>query len=248
MVIWWRLVSAAGEGVIARRPVLLCEVPMKKNTPGRPRVVEITDPQRRTLTAISRHVARFGYPPTLIELADTLGITHPSAHDQVNQLVRKGYLRREPNKARGLTVVQEPPLDTDELVPVPIIGRIAAGLPILAEENIEGEVLVDARTATRGRCFALHIVGDSMTGADIRDGDLVIVRQQPVAENGDIVAALLGDEATVKRLSIREEVIELRPENARYKPIPVRPEDEMRIIGKVVAVRKVGKEKKTGIE
>ena len=221
---------------------------MKKNTPGRPRIVEITEPQRRTLAAISHHAARLGYPPTILELAEFLGITNASAHDQVSQLVRKGYLRREPNKARGLTVVKEPPLDADELVPVPIIGKIAAGRPILAEENIEGEVLVDARTASRGRCFALRVAGDSMTGADIRNGDLVIVRQQSVAESGDIVAALLGDEATVKRLSIREEVIELKPENARYKPILVQPGEEIRIIGKVVAVRKIGKEKNTGIE
>ncbi len=118
---------------------------------------------------------------------------------------------------------------------VPIVGRVAAGPPILADENIIGEVLVDSRVARHGRCFALEVQGDSMIDADIDDGDLVVVRQQPLAESGDIVVALLGEEATVKRLYIRDETIELRPENTSHRPITVGPEDELRILGKVVA-------------
>lgn len=214
-------------------------VEAKKRRGKRP-VEEITGPQRRTLSEIRSFAARRGFPPTIKELADILGISHASAHDQVNQLVRKGYLRREPLKARGLTVVKEPLMDADDLVSVPIVGKIAAGRPILAEEHIEGEVLVDARTASRGCCFALRVAGDSMSGANIRDGDLVIVRQQPVAENGDIVAALLGDEATVKRLFIQDDKIELRPENPKHRPIPVGPDEAINIIGKVIAVRRSG--------
>jgi len=205
---------------------------------GRKPVAEITGPQRRTLREILRFTTRRGFPPTMAELADSLGISQASAHEQVGQLERKGYLRREPNKARGLVVVKQPVDDVEDVLPVPIIGTVAGGTPLLAEENRVGEVLVEARLARSGRYFALRVTGDSMAGAGIRDHDLVIVRQQPVAESGDIVVALLGDDATVKRLFIREHQIELRPENPKYKPMPIGAEDDLRIIGKVVAVRR----------
>ncbi|RMD62636.1 MAG: transcriptional repressor LexA [Planctomycetota bacterium] len=211
----------------------------RKGGPGRRPIVSITEHQRRTLREIRDFIARKGYPPTIQELAEILGITHASAHAQVNQLVRKGYLKREPRKARGLAVVREPEDEITDLVPVPILGRVAAGQPLFAEENIIGEVLAEGGTASRGRCFALVVDGDSMIKADIHEGDLVIVRQQPVAESGDIVVALLGEEATVKRLYIREEKIELRPENPKYPPIPIGPSEDLRILGKVVGVRRL---------
>jgi repressor LexA len=163
----------------------------------------------------------------------------------VNQLVRKGYLKREPRKARGIAIIREPEDDVPDLVAVPIVGRVAAGQPILAEENIVGEVLVEGGIARSGRCFALEVTGDSMVDAGIRERDLVVVREQAVAENGDIVVALLEDEATVKRLFIRDERIELRPENPKYRPIPVGPDDGLRILGKVVAVRRPGSNNQT---
>lgn len=205
---------------------------------GRKPVAEITGPQRRTLKEIQRFTTRQGFPPTIAELAESLGISQASAHEQVCQLERKGYLRREAHKARGLVIVKQPVDDVEDLVPVPIIGTVAGGAPLLAEENRIGEVLVDSRIARSGRCFALRVTGDSMAGAGICDSDLVVVRQQPVAESGDIVVALLGDDATVKRLFIREYEIELRPENPKYKPIPIRADDDLRILGKVVAVRR----------
>jgi repressor LexA len=204
---------------------------------GRRPVEEISDPQRSTLKEIRRFTNQRGFPPTMKELADILGISHASAHGQVNQLVRKGYLKREPRKARGIAIVRELEDLVPDLVAVPIVGLVAAGRPILAEENIIGEVLVEGRIARSGRCFALEVTGDSMVNAGIREHDLVVVRQQPVAENGDIVVAMLENEATVKRLFIREEKIELRPENPKHRPIPVGPDDELRILGKVVAVR-----------
>jgi repressor LexA len=172
------------------------------------------------------------------ELADILGISHASAHGQVSQLVRKGYLKREARKARGIVILRDPEDDVPDLVAVPIVGRVAAGQPILAEENIVGELLVEGGVARSGRCFALEVAGDSMVDAGIRERDLVVVREQAVAENGDIVVALLEDEATVKRLFIRDEKIELRPENPNHRPIPVGPDDGLRILGKVVAVRR----------
>ncbi len=154
----------------------------------------------------------------------------------MGRLVRKGFVRRESRKARGLTVMREPPDEVLQLMAVPIVGRVAAGQPILAEENVGGEVLVDSRAARSGRCFALEVQGDSMIDAGIHDQDLVVVREQPVAESGDIVVALLEEEATVKRLFIRDERIELRPENPELDPMPIGPDDGLRIVGKVVAV------------
>ena len=210
----------------------------KKSKPrGRRPIDEITEPQRNTLAEISDFIARKGYPPSIKELAEILGIAQMSTHQQIVQLIRKGYLKREPGTARGLTVLREPDSRLKELVPVPIVGKVAAGVPILAVENITGEILIDDKAARSGRCFALSVSGDSMTGAGINDGDLVIVRQQQVAESGDIVVALLDDEATVKRLYVRDARIELRPENPKHKPIPIGPDDDLRILGKVVAVR-----------
>ncbi len=208
---------------------------MSSQSRGRPRVEEITGPQRRTLGELRRFTGQQGFPPTIQELADILGISTPSVRDQVSQLVRKGYVKREAKKARGLTILREPTEEVLKLRTVPIVGKVAASQPILAEKYIIGEVLVDSRVARHGRCFALEVQGDSMIDADIDDGDLVVVRQQPLAESGDIVVALLGEEATVKRLYIRDETIELRPENPGHRPITVGPEDELRILGKVVA-------------
>lgn len=208
--------------------------------PGRKPTAEITDAQTRTLKAIRKFVDQRGFPPTSAELGEMLNITNASAHDQISQLVRKGYLKREPGKARGLTIVREPASPMLGLVSVPIIGRVAAGLPILADENVVGEVLVESSVVSGGRFFALEVQGDSMKGGGINEGDTLIVRQQPVSESGDIVVALLEDEATVKRLYIRDDQIELRPENPRYKPIPIGADDDLRIVGKVVAVRGSG--------
>jgi repressor LexA len=119
-------------------------------------------------------------------------------------------------------------------------GQVEAGPAMLAEENRLGELLVDQTIASRGRCFALRVSGDSMVGAGMNDGDVVICRQQPVAESGEIVVALLGEEATVKRLYIHGDRIELRPENKRYKPIVIGPDDNLSILGKVVAARQSG--------
>lgn len=205
--------------------------------PGRKLTAEITDPQLRTLRAIRKFVDQRGFPPTAAELGEMLSITNASAHDQISQLVRKGYLKREPGKARGLTIVRDPVGAVLGLVSVPVIGRVAAGVPILADENVIGEVLVESSAVSGGRFFALAVEGDSMKNAGIKNGDTLIVRQQPVSESGDIVVALLEEEATVKRLYIGDDRIELRPENPNYKPMLIGPDDDLRIVGKVVAVR-----------
>lgn len=123
----------------------------------------------------------------------------------------------------------------DDRAAIPLLGTVAAGPLSLAEERRVGDVLVDRNLAARGKCFALQVRGNSMVGAGIKAGDVVIVLQQPVAENGDIVVGLVGDEATVKELSIQGDRIELKPRNPGYRPIPVGPDDDFRILGKVIS-------------
>jgi repressor LexA len=207
---------------------------------GRRPVEELTDSQRRVLREIQDFIAQRDFPPTGKELASRLGISTATAHEQIGQLVRKGYLRREPRKARGIFLARIPDDRPADLAPLPLLGTVPAGSPLLAEENILGEVWVDRKLVASGRCFALQVTGESMRDASINDGDMVIVRQQPVAENGDIVVALLDDEATVKRLSIRDHEIELRPENPKFRSMQIGPEHELRIVGKVIAVRRGG--------
>ena len=204
---------------------------------GRRAVAGLTPAQERALATIRQFSSRHGFPPTVKELGQELGVAPASAHELMTALERKGYLRRSPGKARSLEILRQPGPETTQLVAVPIVGRVPAGMPLLAAENVIGELLVDGRTA-RGRCFALEIEGDSMIDADIQNGDYVIVRQQPVAEPGEIVVAMLGGEATVKRLHIAGDTIELRPENQAFSPIPIGPDDDLRILGKVVAVRR----------
>jgi len=201
---------------------------------GRSKTEKITPLQRETLEEICRYIDAKGYPPTVKELSVTFGISHSSVHERINQLVRKGYLKREGRKARGLTVVKRPKDMAADLVAVAVVRTVAAGEPVLAEGNIVGEVLIDAATVKSGEFFALRASGDSMTGAGINDGDLIIVRRQQLAENGDIVVAVLNGETTVKRLRLEDRRIELVPENPGLAPVKVRPEDDLRILGKVV--------------
>lgn len=213
--------------------------------PGQPKKrgpkpkLEITTPQRRTLLEIEGYMRRHSFAPTIQELATALEISPASAHEQVNQLVRKGFLRRAGGKSRGLVVLRKSQDKPSRLSPIPLIGTVAAGMPILAEENMLGEVLVEEDLAKGDLCFALKIEGESMKSAGIGDGDIVIVRRQPLAECGDIVVALVDGEATVKRLFFRENVIELQPDSPvkKYRPIAIGPETDLRIVGKVVAVR-----------
>jgi repressor LexA len=205
---------------------------------GRPRIASITEPQQRTLRAIEDWLRAREYPPTIQELADALGITPATTHAQVKQLERKGYIKRESRKARGLVLLRSPGEPLLDLVQIPLVGTVAAGRPLGAEENVLGHLLVERRHCRSSRCFALRVTGESMQDADIHDGDTVIVRQQPLAQHNDIVVALVDGEATVKRLYLQEQVIELRPENSSYRPISIGPDTDLRIVGKVLAVHR----------
>ena len=211
---------------------------MNRDDPSRPgpKPIEgLTGSQTRLMEAIQTFINNRNIPPTIQELADGLGVKGATVHEQIGKLVKKGYLKKTPRKARSLEILRQAP-SVSRLVSVPIVGRVAAEVPIFATENRVGEILVESNVA-QGRCFALEVLGDSMIDADIHERDIVIVRQQPLAENGDIVVALLGDEATVKRLFISGDRIELRPANTAYAPILIAPDDELKILGKVLAIR-----------
>ncbi|MGH3899119.1 MAG: transcriptional repressor LexA [Pseudonocardiaceae bacterium] len=205
----------------------------------------LTPRQRRVLEVIRDWVRRFGYPPSVREIGQAVGLTSTSsvAH-QLRALERKGYLRRDPNRPRAVGVrPAESTPDTPETseipsarpIPifVPVVGRIAAGGPVLAEQAVEDVFPLPKEIVGEGSLFLLRVAGDSMVEAAITDGDWVVVRQQPTAENGDIVAAMIDAEATVKTFKRRDGHVWLLPHNPAYEPIPG---DEATVLGRVVAV------------
>ncbi len=196
---------------------------------------ELTPRQRRILDFISETVRDRGYPPTVREIGEAVGLTSSSSvHAQLANLERRGKLRKDPTKPRAMTLSQP----KGEAVVVPLLGRIAAGTPVLADENVEDYLTVPTTFAGTGEHFALRVEGDSMVGAGILDGDVVVIRSRSDAASGDIVAALLPgpaeSEATVKRLKRDRGRIMLVPENPALQPFEMDPDG--RILGTVVAV------------
>jgi repressor LexA len=177
-----------------------------------------------------------GKPPTVREIGERFGTASSSVFDVIKALERKGYLTRSDGFSRCITLTAKAGGGRGDTVHVPILGRIAAGQPMLAAENLEGTVPVDRRLAAGKQLFALRVHGDSMINAGILEGDLVIAAQQQEAQDGDIVVALVDDETTVKRFHRRRNgAVELRPENPRHKPIVIK-EPPLMIRGRVVAV------------
>lgn len=192
----------------------------------------LTPRQEQVLEFIQEEIRSRGYPPTVREICQGLGLRSSSTvHAHLSQLEKKGYIRRDPTKPRAIEVLAE---DDDHLIPVPIIGRVTAGEPILAVENQEGTMTLPKDFVGSGENFLLRVRGDSMIGAGILDGDLVLVRRQDTADNGDIVVALVnGEEATVKRFFREKDYIRLQPENEHLEPIITK---ELRVLGKVIGV------------
>jgi repressor LexA len=209
----------------------------------------LSDRQRQVLHFIAETVAERGYPPSVREIGDALGLASSSTvHSHIHSLERRGYLRVDPTKPRAIELLYDPetelPRERAAARSVPLLGRIAAGSPILAEEHVEEIYPMPAELVGDGNVFMLEVHGDSMIEAGILDGDLVIVRQQPTAHSGEIVAAMMpseyGDapEATVKRIRHRGSAVILEPANPSLKPFEAPAGTE--ILGKVVAVfRKV---------
>jgi repressor LexA len=195
----------------------------------------LTPKQKRILDFIHQTLEERGHAPTHREIAEHFGLWVRGAQKHLEALERKGYLQKRAG-ARALDVTHRSVGRN-----IPIVGAVAAGKPILAEENIEGTLTLDPAWAKWRDCFLLRVKGDSMTGAAILDGDLVLVKPQADAENGQIVVALLNDEATVKRLHKKNNTITLLPENPAYSPIPVKESDHARILGHVVGVFRLPK-------
>ena len=222
----------------------------------------LTHRQQMVLEYIRRSITDRGYPPTLREIGAFMGIRSTNGvNDHLRALERKGYLTREDMKSRALRpsmegVIPTPPgeaangngaaagqshhvAEDERLVEVPVVGRVAAGMPILAEQNVVDTVRIDRMLVRGGKdVFALRVQGESMIEAGIYDGDYIFVRKQPTASRGDVVVALLGDEATVKYYFPEKEHVRLQPANAAMAPIYVRASDfrSSMILGVVVGV------------
>lgn len=183
-----------------------------------------------------------GHPPTVREVQMAMGFRAvETARRHLENLVAEGKLRREPGRARGYRLSEE----TGGITLVPILGRVHAGPLTTALEDPEGYLPVSMERK-RGDLFALRVRGDSMVGAGILPGDIAIVRKQPTAESGDIVVAMVEDEATLKRLVVRQGYMELRAENPNYPPIPVSSK-ELTILGKVIEIRRYLESPRVGI-
>lgn len=206
---------------------------------------ELSPRQRTILETIAQAISSRGYPPTMREIGDAVGLTSPSSvSHQLHALERKGFLRRDPKRPRAMEIVMpdeagDPgdssgaPEPTSPSVAVPLVGRIAAGVPITAEEQVEDVFTLPQQLVGSGELFLLKVVGDSMVDAAICDGDWVVVRTQNVAEKGEIVAAMIDGEATVKTFAQRDGHVWLMPHNPAFAPILG---DDAQILGKVVAV------------
>lgn len=191
----------------------------------------LTKQQERVLRFIQSHFKKFGYPPTIREIGNHIGTKWSHGVERhLQALEQKGHLTRVRDKSRGIKLSANP-----TGVEVPILGRITAGKPILAVENVEEKVVLDPSFVKGDGSFLLMVEGCSMKNAGILDGDLVLVRQQATAESGEIVAALIGDEATVKRFKQDGDQVILEPENPDFEPI-YSDSASIKIIGKVLAV------------
>jgi repressor LexA len=210
---------------------------------GTRRRTSLSEKQLAILEMIQRAVSTQGYPPSMREIGDAVGLSSlSSVTHQLNQLELSGYLRRDPNRPRALEVLIELPGTTDtpdssahvgDVAMVPLVGRIAAGIPITADQQIDEVFPIPRQLVGKGELFMLKVIGESMIDAAILDGDWVVVRKQNTAENGEIVAAMLDNEATVKVFRQRDGHTWLLPQNSAFEPILG---DYAEVLGKVVAV------------
>lgn len=202
---------------------------------------DLTDRQKDILGFIQEYVELNNFPPTYREIGQKFKIVSTfGVKRHIDALVKKGYLNSGNNLSRTLTlVVNNNPIKKVQttILEIPVVGRVAAGQPILAEENIEGNFVIDKNfLGSRTECFGLKVRGDSMINAGIMEGDLVIIQPQKEAVNGDIVVALIKDEATMKRFALIDGKIYLIPENDNYEPIIIDNQEEFSIVGKVIGV------------
>jgi repressor LexA len=195
---------------------------------------ELTPVQKRVFDFLEKFITEKGFPPAYAEISRRFGFQVGMVQQVIGALLRKGYIEKDPNIARGIRIIK---FDTPRAsaVSIPLYGNVAAGEPILATDNVQGHVTVDAsRKLNYENFFALKVKGDSMIDAGILENDTVIVRKQSSADDGNIVVALVGDEATVKKLRKKKNRVYLEPANPRYKPI----EKPFQLLGKVIEIRR----------
>jgi repressor LexA len=205
---------------------------------------KLTAKQEKVLYFLKDFLQRVGFPPTLREIASHFGLRGPKAPQKTLQILeKKGYVRRVPGGSRAIEILKYVDKDGRHLgqahstLTIPIIGRVKAGEPILAVENIEGYINLDRSLVSSEDVFLLRVQGDSMIDAHIQDGDFALVKPQPNAENGEIVVALIEDEATIKRIFKKRDLIRLEPANPHLEPIIVKKgEKKVAIVGKVVGI------------
>jgi repressor LexA len=197
---------------------------------------ELTERQKSIFCFLKDFVKKKGYPPTVREIAGHFKMAGPKgAKKHLDRLAAKGYIKKLPGCSRAIEILTDSPLTPARMIP--IVGRVQAGSPVLAEEQIEGHLAVDEALIPPKEAFLLRVTGDSMVQAGILEGDYVLVRQQSTAENGEIVVALLGEEATVKRFYRDKDLIRLEPANDQFKPLVItQASGEVRILGKVVSL------------
>ena len=199
---------------------------------------KITAKQQEILDFIKSEILHKGYPPAVRDICEAVHLKSTSSvHSHLETLEKNGYIRRDPTKPRAIEIIDDTfQLTRREVVNVPLIGTVAAGQPILAQENIENYFPIPAEYMPNAECFMLKVKGDSMVNAGIFDGDRILVRQQGTAQNGDIVVALVDDSATVKTFYKEDGHCRLQPENDSMSPIIV---DEVTILGKVFGVMRI---------
>lgn len=203
---------------------------------------ELTNRQQEIYDFIATTIREKSYPPTIREIMDEFKIASTNGvRTTLAALEKKGHIRRRPMLSRGIElteqIVREVPSETSvDIREVPVIGRVAAGEPILALENVEETIAVDGSFAASGDVFALQVEGDSMVNVGILDGDYVLARHQTLANQGEIIVAIIDGEATVKRYYVDGAGVQLVAENEDYAPIVVEPHQEFRIAGKIVSL------------
>lgn len=196
---------------------------------------KITPKQQEILDYIKSRILNKGYPPAVREICEAVHLKSTSSvHSHLESLEKNGYIKRDPTKPRAIEIVDDSfNLSRREIINIPVIGTVTAGQPILATENIEGYFPLLSEDIPRGESFMLKVKGESMINVGIYDGDQIIVRRQPTAENGDIVVALIDDSATVKTYYKEDGHFRLQPENDTMDPIIV---PDLKILGKVIGL------------
>lgn len=194
---------------------------------------KLTEKQDAIFVFIKENIRDSGFPPTVREIGDRFGITVKGAYDHIKAIEKKGFIKTEQNKSRAILVLKPDDIIPTDAINVPVVGRIAAGTPVLANENIEEYLSFPKSMVGSGEHFGLHVHGDSMIDEGIFDGDIAIIRKQNTASQGEIIAAMIDEEATLKTFKLKDDKVHLIPANEAYNTIIA---DDVVILGKLSAV------------